>query len=413
MGLIRAVGVQVAGAVFCAAVSFALLLLLGRVLGAAGFGRYVLLLNLATLGLVLIEAGWPTLLYRQGAQAGGGLCATAGLMRAAIFHVLVAVAVLVSLTLFFFDADRSALALALLCMAAVALMNLVSARMRASGAFGLEAGWQSAGRIVSASLIVALLMVAAPVEPGWIFAAWALGLLLVLGIFGRPWLVWPAAADLLVNYRRVLPFLLIGGLTAWLLKGDVVLLGSWRGGLVGAETLSYYAAGTRLNEAALLLFAPLGNVLLGRFSALAVDANRAYADTQLRALAAKTIGGAVLGGACAVGLGLGLGGELMQGLFGEDFAAAGDLLPWVLAMLPFALGNLVLVPLLTALGRERVIVAAMAAAGLALPLLVSWLAAQMGARGAALAMALAHALVFVLGALFVREVWSLDRKAPA
>lgn len=407
MRLIRAVGVQALGAVFCAAVSFALLLLLGRALGTADFGRYVLLLNLASLGLVLIEAGWPTLLYRQGAQAGSGRGATAGLMRAALFHVLIAAAALALAAGLLFGADRHGLALALLCMGAVAAMNLVSARMRGLGAFGLEAGWQSTGRLVSAGLIVVLLWVAKPVEPGWVFGAWALGLLLVLGTVGRGWLVWPRAIGLAANYRRVLPFLLIGGLTAWLLKGDVVLLGSWRG-LAAAETLSFYAAATRLNEAALLLFAPLGNVLLGRFSALAVHADRAGAPLQLRALAAKAVAAALFAGGIAVGGAVCFGAGWMGLLFGRAFSAGGDLLPWVLAMLPFALGNLVLLPLLTALGRERILAVCLAVAGLALLLLLPWLAARMGARGAALAMALAHALVFVLGMMFARKVWRAE-----
>lgn len=407
MRLVRAVGVQALGAVFCAAVSFALLLLLGRALGTADFGRYVLLLNLASLGLVLVEAGWPTLLYRQGAQASAGRGATAGLMRAALFHVLLAAAALALLAALLFRADRSALALALLCMGAVAAMNLVSARMRGLGAFALEAGWQSAGRVVSAGLIVVLVWTVQPVEPAWVFAAWALGLLLVLGTLGRGWLEWPDRVGLAANYRRVLPFLLMGGLAAWLLKGDVVLLGSWRG-LAAADALSFYAAATRLNEAALLLFAPFGNVLLGRFSALAVHADRPGAAAQLRALATKAVAVALFAGGIAVGAGAGFGAELMGLLFGREFSAGGGLLPWVLAMLPFALGNLVLLPLLTALGRERILVAGLAVAGLALLLLLPGLAAQMGARGAALAMALAHALVFVLGMTFARQVWRAD-----
>lgn len=410
LGLIRAVGVQTAGAVFCAAVSFALLLLLGRVLGTAEFGHYVLLLNWATLGLVLIESGWPPLLYRQGAQSGSGPGATAHLMSAALLHVLLVGGTLALLAAALWGADGWALALALLCMTVVAAMNLVSARMRAVAAFGLEAGWQSAGRVVSAGLIVVLVWVMAPIEPGWIFAAWALGLLLVLGTFGRRWLVRPAALDVVANYRRVLPFLLMGGLAAWLLKGDVVLLGSWRGGLVGPQDLSLYSAATRLSEAALLLFAPLGNVLLGRFSALTVQVDRVSAHAELRALVGKTVAAAIFAGVLAVGIGVLFGARLMALFFGEDFSAAGDLLPWVLTMLPFALGNVVLVPLLTALGRERTIVACMTAAGLVLWLLLPWLCAQLGVRGAALAMTLAHALVFALGAMFAREVWSRGAK---
>lgn len=408
VGLLRAVGLQALGAAFCAAVSFALLLLLGRVLGGEAFGRYVLLLNAASLGLVLIEAGWPTLLYRQGVQVGVGSGEGLALTGTALLHVLVVTGLLGALAMSVLGDDALAMAVALGCMGCVAAMNLVSGRMRAAGLFGLEAVWQSAGRGLSAGLIALVVLV-----PGWhdlgaIFAAWALGLLMVMALGGRRWLVWPSVRAGASAYRRVLPFLLMGGLAMWLVKGDVVLLGGWDGGLVDAQTLSFYAAGTRLTEAGLLLMAPLGNVLLGRFSQLAMAVDGAARLRALRSLAVRLTAGVFAAGVLAVAMAATLGAWLMPWLFGKDFAGAGALLPWVLAMLPFALGNVVLVPLMTSLDRERALAVCMALGGGVLLLALPWMTWMWGVRGGALAAALAHGLVFVTGWTLVWKVLADD-----
>ena len=399
--LLRAVAWQALGAVFCAGVSFGLLVMLARVLGAESFGRYVFLLNLGILGLVLIEAGWPTLLYRAGVQNGEQSVELRGLMGNALAHVVVGAVLLA--TLAFVGLGRgdegAALSLALLCMGGVAVMNLVSGRMRAAGLFGMEAVWQSAGRVASAGLVVALVLGLGSQHLGGIFAAWGLGLLLVIVLWGRAWLVWPAGAGMVAAYRKVWPFLLMGGLAVWLLKGDVVLLGGLRGGLVDTQSLSFYAAGTRLTEACLLLAAPLGNVLLGRFTQLAKPgAGGGLArGRRLRKLALwLTVGLTLAGGLVVLAAAWG-GGWLMRGVFGEGYAPAGALLPWVLGMLPFALGSVVLVPLLNSLERERGLAVCMGAGGVVLGLVMPWMAMTWGVRGAAIGVALAHAVVLVAG----------------
>jgi O-antigen/teichoic acid export membrane protein len=200
-------------------------------------------------------------------------------------------------------------------------------------------------------------------------------------------------------YRKVWPFLLMGGLAVWLLKGDVVLLGGLRGGLVDTQSLSFYAAGTRLTEACLLLAAPLGNVLLGRFTQLAKPgAGGGLArGRRLRKLALwLTVGLTLAGGLVVLAAAWG-GGWLMRGVFGEAYVPAGALLPWVLGMLPFALGSVVLVPLLNSLERERGLAVCMGAGGVVLGLVMPWMAMTWGVRGAAIGVALAHAVVFVAG----------------
>lgn len=408
LGLFRLVGVQVAGAVFCAAVSFGLVLVLGRALGTDDFGRYVLVLNLASLGWILIEAGWPTLLYRQGAQSGAEGQTAQGLMRRALFHVLLAAAGLATVVVVLPWADAPALAVALICMAAVAVMNLVSARLRAAGRFAREALWQSAGRVASAALIV-LALVLGLTGLSWVFAAWAVGLGLVIVVWGRRWLVWPEGAGLPQVYRQVLPFMWMAGLAMWLLKGDVVLLGAWGGEMVDTEQLSWYAACTRLSEAALLLAAPLGNVLLGRFSQWAVADVTGAAGAALHWWARRLTAGMFVVGVATVGVAFAAGELLMEQLFGGAYAAAGELLPLVLLMLPFALGNVVLFALLTSLGWERRLALCMGLGGVLLAVLVPGLSSVWGAMGGAVGLAVAHAVVFAMGAWMAWAAGSAGR----
>lgn len=393
-GLLRQVGVQALGAGFCAAVSFVLLMWLGRVLGAEEFGRYVLLLNVATLGLVLIEGGWPTLVYRQGAREGINGAEALQYVRSAAFHALSVAAVLIALALSF----DFALAVALGCMLSVAAMNLVSARMRADVRFALEAGWQSLGRVLSACAIWWVVSRYNATNSEAIFVAWSAGLLVVLLCWGHRWLLLPSTHGWLMGWRAVWPFLLIAGLTTWMLKGDVVLLGVLvQGADLPVGELSWYAAGTRLTEAFLLLAAPLGNVLLGRFSRMAVSDNAQEGKARLRKQAIQVSSALLLGGGLAILMGFVAGDWLLVWLFGAEFSPAGSLLPWVLLMLPFALGNVVLFALLTSLGQERALVICMLLGSVVLLLLVPVLGGHSGAIGAALAMALAHALVFIVG----------------
>jgi O-antigen/teichoic acid export membrane protein len=153
--------------------------------------------------------------------------------------------------------------MAILCMGAVAITNTVSARLRGTGRFAREALWQSAARIASALAVLAVLVLVA-VSPFWVFVGWAAGLALLLVWTAPRWWIRPQFKGLSADYPQLWPFVLMALASIWLLKGDIVLLGWLQ---VPAEDLSLYAACTRLTEAALLIFAPLGNVLLSSFGA--------------------------------------------------------------------------------------------------------------------------------------------------
>jgi O-antigen/teichoic acid export membrane protein len=403
-----AVLVQGAGAVFCAGVSFALTLWLARVLGTAGFGAYVALLSLATLALMLQEGGWPAWLYRERARADAGLCNGVSRVIMARFLVHVgAVSLVLGVGAWWWSGWD--LAMALLAMACVALMNGVSAGLRGAAEFGRDAAWQSWGRVVSAGAVAGVL--------GWgsvslaaVFGAWAAGLAMVLLAGGWWWhqqaqpgqgavVVWPVV-PVWAGWRvyrqdlvRVWPFAFMAAAGAWLLRGDVVVLAWWGPVPVDAVALSWYAACTRLLEAALLMFAPVANVLLRSFS----DDLRAGRALALRGRVARwclLVGGL---GALAVALAWAVGPGLMALLFGTPYAEAGQVLPWVLTMLPFALANLVMGPWLAALGRERGLALGMLLAGALLLLALLWGVPVWGLQGAAVAVAVSHAALLVWG----------------
>jgi O-antigen/teichoic acid export membrane protein len=349
-------------------------------------------LNTAVLGLILIEAGWPTLLYRESAAADNDAAhavrlaghAIAAMTCVTLALVLLAAAVPTRLPL--------ALPAALLCMGLVALMNLVSARMRGAGLFAREALWQSSGRVVSAALIVACVLWIGK-APALIFLAWAVGLAVVLALWGGRWLVRPRLGGIRGSLALALPFLLYEGLTVFLTKGDMAVIGAAH---LPEPQLSWYAACSRLTEAALLFFAPVTNVLLRHLRMAGDDVPR------FSALTRGAIGGAFALGLVALGASLAFGGWAMPWLFGTAYSPAGALLPWIAAMLPFALSNLVLFQCLLARGRERTLAALQGAAAVVLLLALIGGAWTDGARGAAIAVLAVQAVLFLACLFTVR-----------
>ncbi len=381
--LYHAVLKQALGALFCAALSFVLVLVLARAMGPLAFGDYVAVLNGATLGLIVVEGGWAQWLYRERAVAGGS--AWHSLMGMGTAHVLLTTVALALLGMALGGAGVWAAVWA--CMGLVAWMNLASARMRGEARFGVEALWQSAGRVVSAVLILWVVWGLGLTSATAVFWAWSAGLLVVLALGARRWLVLPQWQGLPNAYPQAAPFVVVALANAWLLKGDMVLLG---GGLVSKDALSYYAACTRLTEAGVLLFAPLGNVLLRRFAETA-GGRQAGGQSLLWCVVA----GVVVLGMLAVGLAAAWGDELMARLFGASYSPAGALLPWVLLMLPFALGSAALLQWLTARHLERWVAGWSALAGLLLWWGLGHGVGVWGPQGAAMVMAWVHACLFV------------------
>lgn len=404
--LAKPVLVQLAGAVFCAAVSFGLTLVLARVFGPAGFGHYVAVLNLGAVALLFQEGGWPAWLYRESAQT-NGTPPRQSTMRA-WGHVLVATSIVSALCILL-QAPSTWLA-ACICMGAVAAMNLVSARMRGAGLFTQEAVWQSTGRVISAGAILAFVALSAAPDIAGVFIAWGVGLAGVLAWRARPWLGWPRWPwdddwpALARNYQQLWPFVVMAATGAWLVKGDMVLLGFDWGLKLPAQDVSMYAACTRLTEAGLLVFAPFTNVLFRRLNQL----HAAQDADALRKHGGRSVALALGLGATAVGCAVWLGESVMALLFGTSFAAAGALLPWVTCMLPLTMANLVMAQWLTALGHERVLSVWMLLAAGVLSVCLPWWAAEWSVIGAAMAVVAAQGVLLCLSCVS----WVRARQKP-
>ena len=384
--IVQSIGAQAIGAGLSALTSFALLLFLAREMGAAGFGDYAAVLSLASILLIAIEGGWPTLIYRESVQVRSSASPATRLAEMALGHMLLLGS---GLALLAAALAMPVLAAALLCMALVATMNLVSSRLRGEGRFARESAWQVSGRVISAALIVAGVLWLGP-DAATVFLSWAGGLALAIALCGRAWLPRPRWPGANAGYAIALPFVVIEGLNAAMFKGDVAMLKAL--GLPAAE-LSQYAACTRLTEAALLLFAPVTNVLLHSLRERVGD-RAAFAATLKRALAA----------AASLGLLAWMGSwatseRLMAALFGPEFGPAGMLLPWVALSLPFSLSNLVCFQALIARDHERWLLLALILSATTLALGLSIGALASGARGAAQGVAVAQALL--LGACWL------------
>jgi O-antigen/teichoic acid export membrane protein len=277
-------------------------------------------------------------------------------------------------------------------------MNLVSARMRGVGLFTQEAVWQSTGRAISAVAILVFVALSAAPDIAGVFIAWGVGLAGVLAWGARPWLGWPrwpwsdGGPALARNYQQLWPFVVMAATGAWLVKGDMVLLGLDWGPKLPAHEVSMYAACTRLTEAGLLVFAPFTNVLFRRLNQLHAAQDAAALSSYGWRSVALALG---LGGLC-VGCAVGLGDAVMALLFGSSFVAAGALLPWVACMLPLTMANLVVAQWLTALGCERVLSAWMLLAAGMLSVCLTWWADEWSVQGAAMAVAAAQGVLLCL-----------------
>ena len=401
---------QLIAAVSNAGISFLLVLFLAQQLGPARFGDYAALLSLAVVLLIPIEGGWPARVYRDGVSPSSQAQAS-GLLANGLAHVIT-LAALFAVVGVLMAGEPSAWVACMLCMSAVASMNLVSGRLRALGRFGTDALWQTGGRVLSASLIVlTVLYVSGSIAA--VFLAWALGLLAVLllvgpsllgrnafgpGALGRPrWGGWLPAM------HGTLAFLIVEACMALLTKGDVAILKSW-----GAEdaALSFYAVCTRFNEMALLLWAPVGNVLLRQFRLQHADAGPGNNTWMRWAGLALGFGAAAIGGAWL------LGETLVGLLFGDNYRGAGALLPYTASMLPFALTNLVLVMALLAQGQERWLAWRLVPAAVLLVVSMGLGWHWAGGAGAALGVAVSHALLGLLAWRRLRVGRSVDGGAP-
>ena len=413
-----ALAAQWSAAIVSAAISIALLVWLARTMDARDFVRYSSALSAALVALALIEGGWSALIYREHSGRHDAR-ALMGLRAAALAHAFF----VASLSAFALWAVTRELRLALaaaLCMLTVALMNHRSVLLRSQQRFGAEAGWQLLGRLLSAVVImVAVSRLGGSAD--WVFLAWAgsLGLIVVLSV--GQWGTAPSWADAKRWYPQATLILIADVCFVALLKGDLVWLSTtaqWGVPAASESVLKSYAACVRWVEGALLLIAPLSNVVVARLrtNRLAADpstasaarstndAQRAESKAAFRWVAIGAGICAAFGALCWVAARAG-GEAAVTAAFGTAYVGAGTWMPVVALPLPMACANLVMFQAVLAVASGRDLARA-AAAGLASFVVAAILLLFMkyGAVGVAVAAAVGQSvLLFCLVKMFNRH----------
>lgn len=393
MPILKALGSQWLATVYVGAVSLALVFLLARLMGPEAFGKYNYLLTLAALLAILQDGGFKTLLLRERVSSSPALARLApDLLRLAGGHVVVATVFLLLAIAVLPLEYRSELMLAVACYGLIVATQFVSSTMKGAGDFVRESAWQFAWRTPSAILILAAVLLASP-APGWVFAAWGMGLILALRFFPGRLLERPAFRFESEIYRSAVAFLVIDLATTVYFRIDIVMLHNLTGN--DAE-VGYYSAAYRLLEAVILLVAPAATIFFRelrlRWQDLAVVRSGIG-----RALAVMTVLASLI-----VGLTYLIGPWLIQLAYGDGYRSSYPLLIWIMLSLFFILPNYVLTQGAIALNRERFYaLAACLAAGVNIGL--NWLLIPShGALGAAWATLATEA---VLGLILSVGMW--------
>jgi O-antigen/teichoic acid export membrane protein len=341
-GIKKGVAPQLVGAVTNALVGALLMVFLARWLGPSMFSDYVALLAAATIGLVVIEGGLPTLRYREGVRTSERLSLDSNRLTAlASTHFLLSGAMLCAVLVAWRQETPWVAIAAAGCMVGVAACNFVSAGYRASNAFTRDAIWQVLVRALSASAVAIVVYKGAGVTG--VFFAWGGALALALAL-RKPAMPFSLS---LAGYGRMLanmiPLFSVEALTIALSRIDVVLLSCHEG--LSSE-MSGYVAATRFTELALLLWASVLNVSFGWLRAAPSVAAMRSRSLQL-VVAALFVGLIFYAGVTL------LGPMAIVFLFGDNYQHAVGLLPRVALAIPAAMVALAGVQGLVASERNR------------------------------------------------------------
>jgi O-antigen/teichoic acid export membrane protein len=351
----RAMSYQAAGTAFHAAVGFALVMALGRLLPPATLAQYISLLSAMAVAVILIGGGNASWLYRAGVAHGGSV--PRGALGNAVAQAAIATFAVAAVAAFW---QGPPAALAMLCAGTIVFADFVSMQLRARGWFGWEAAWQAGVRLISALAILGAMLWFGPTT-SVIFLGWLLATGFSLAFAARYCLAPPRLSGLRAHALQVAPIVLVDGLLALLTRGDVVVLST----RIAPTDLAAYAVDSRFIEAAILAFAPVSNVQM-RNLGTKLDVSEQFTKAWRHA--------------AGIGFALGLtaliaslvAGKWVVGLiFGATYLEAGKLLPWLALSLPMLLANLVLAQAMLVTGREKelVLVLALGAAAWALGLL--------------------------------------------
>jgi O-antigen/teichoic acid export membrane protein len=378
-----------------AAIGFALTLVLGRGLGAARFGGWILCTTWAATLTFIADLGFGVLLTRDGARPD----AQPALLLAASLALRLALAMPLALVLVAAAPGLASDAELVRGLRAASLLGVAGAMYGCFGALlrsqprwlprvlGLETAWlavqvaASWWTLQAGGGIVRLLAVAVAVQVAQIATAFALWRPVFGAGSAAPREVRAALAPTL---RRALPFAASGIVANLQLRIAPLMLGY----LAAPVELGWFAAASRVGRVARLapqaIFAGALPVLAQEYARDRSEARR-VSRTLDRALAAAA--------ACAVAASLLFAAPLMRLIFGASFAPAAPTLMWVAIGLVPSLSNSARKIFLYAAGAESVVVRWSALAVVLEASVGVALIPALGSVGAAISIALAEAVI--------------------
>lgn len=328
------------------AVSFLLNVFIARSFGPEAFGVYVQAITLGMFLLVLVDGGFSKLLLRETARSTPALAGDAkNLHSFAYGHGLTVTALLLAVVLVVpLPAHPPTLVATVLAFAITAFIYLSLAILRGEGRLVRDALWQISSRIVTATLMIAVISLGAD-APWQVLAAQFVGGLFFLAYLMRAGWVLPKFYASWRIYRVLLPLVWLDLATTIYFRSDMVL---FKFADVPKADIGAYGVAFRVIDAVLLLASPVSLILFRHFRLSGED---------LRKLPLRRI-------ARLAGLGSGIGLMIFllalptadwffAAIFGAGFELAGDLFKVLCLMLVFALGNGILGQGIFALGLDR------------------------------------------------------------
>jgi O-antigen/teichoic acid export membrane protein len=378
------------------AIAFGLSLAVGRGLGVERFGRWILCTTWASTVTIVVDLGFGVLLTRDGARedAPHGRLVSSALAARLALVIPLAAALMAAVPVLAHDPESFAgLRLSALVGIAGAVYGCFGAMFRSQPRWvprilAVEAAW-AALQLGAAWLIVragagipALLILMTAVQ----LAQIATAAVLWSAAFSDASIVWPTPAEILTLVRRALPFAAAGLVANLQMRIGPLLLGY----LSTEVDLGAFAAAARFGTFARLapgaVFAGALPVLSREFSSDSRSGSRTQAAFD-RALMLFAV-------AAAVPM-IFIAAPLVRIVYGASFGAAAPVLMWIGVSLVPGLTNSARKIALYAINAESTPVAwsavALAVQGVATAALVP----AAGAVGAAAAVALAEAVIWV------------------
>lgn len=393
--LIPSIAIQTLSSGIVAAISFGLVILLGRYMGPTDFGYYNFILSIASLFFILQDGGFKTIIYREMTAPTYSKAVSDTAFPFGLGYLLVTTAAGIAICwLPGIPANLSqTLSAGICCFSLVASTGFLSAKFQAHGEFGKDAMWQVSLRLSSA-LIMMPTVIWLSQSPAAMFMAWACGLALCLVIAWRH-LPTPKLKGLqrspLISACASIVF--INASTTLYHRLDIIMLEAMK----GAETVGIYAAPYRFLDGLILLATPVSAVLFRHLRQLKDDSNT-FQKELIRV--AGLLFAAAIGLFAFVTIAKDI---LIHYTYGPAFQASASLLPILFSALLFILPNAVFTQAAIAANKERAYaLAGLLCAGLNAALNYA-IIPRYGAHGAAIATVATEAALTILLVLALKR----------